>query len=81
MQISDQEAENMLSYMEESSRLKTLSGEQLVKEYLRMDVDSDTEIYTNELCSRVWPNWDDGESMNLVRRIWVTLKIWWSEKA
>jgi hypothetical protein len=38
----------------EADRLKSLSNEDLVKEYL---ISEDAELITNEMCTRLWPEW------------------------
>lgn len=56
--VPDHVLERILNDIEESRRLRKLSDEDLVREYLRLTGDQDDELHTNEMCNRLWPQWD-----------------------
>lgn len=56
--VPDHVLEGIADSIEEMKRLRTLSNEDLIKEYLRLTGDQDDELHTNEMCSRLWPEWD-----------------------
>lgn len=59
-EISDETAKNILDSIQESERLRQLSNEELVRLYLRTPEDQ-TELIGEEMCSRVWPEWETAE--------------------
>lgn len=57
----DHVLENILTAIEEDKRLRSLSNEQLVREYLTRDPEVDSEPYTSEMCNRLWAGWVEME--------------------
>lgn len=54
--ISDNAAEGILSDLNEGTRLKALSNEELVREYFTGSRDND-DLIVEEMCNRLWPEW------------------------
>ena len=50
----------MSAVLKEKRRLRTLTNEDLVKEYLKLE-EVDAEIHVEEIISRLWPDWHKGE--------------------
>lgn len=50
-----------LQSMDEVERLQSLSNEELVKEYLRLTGDQETELHINAMMERLFPEWDQVE--------------------
>ena len=50
----------MSAVLKEKRRLRTLSNEDLVREYLKLEA-VDAEILVEEMCSRLWVDWHKGE--------------------
>ena len=56
-EISDEVAESILREIAESQRLRELSNEALVREYLHAKGAED-DLFGDEMCSRLWPEWE-----------------------
>lgn len=61
--VPDYVARNILVAIAEGERLRLLSNEDLVREYLKLTSDQDDELHTNEMCSRLWPEWHQEEEI------------------
>lgn len=46
---------------QEMTRLRSLSNEDLCREYLKLNSDQDDELHVNEMISRLWPEWAEAE--------------------
>jgi len=44
------------STLREKRRLRSLSNEDLIREYLKLE-EVDTEIHVEEMMTRLWPDW------------------------
>lgn len=53
--------EGIADSIEEMNRLRGLSNQDLVTEYLKLTSDQDDELHGNEMCSRLWPEWETAE--------------------
>ena len=53
--------------LKEMDRLRRLSNQDLVVEYLRLTGEQDSELHVNEMCSRLWPEWDTEVAEELIR--------------
>lgn len=57
-EVSDHVLDRIYSAVLETVRLRDLSNEQLCREFIKLDArGSDTELHTNEMLSRLWPEW------------------------
>jgi hypothetical protein len=57
-EIPDHVVQNILTAIAEGERLRTLSNEELCREYLRVSSrGEDDELHTNEMMHRLWPQW------------------------
>lgn len=58
MEVSDRVLNNIYASVVESARLREVSNEQLCREFIKLDAQgADTETHTNEMMSRLWPEW------------------------
>ena len=57
----DHVPKNILSAIGEDKRLQSLSNEELVREYLKLGSDDDSDLHTEEMCTRLFPAWAEIE--------------------
>lgn len=57
----DHVLEGIADSIDEMLRLETLTNEELVTEYLKLTDDQDDKLHTNEMCTRLWPGWENSE--------------------
>lgn len=60
VEVSDHVLRNILHDIDEGNRLRGLSNEDLVREYLKLG-EQDDELHVTEMMNRVWPEWDEAE--------------------
>lgn len=55
--VPDHILKSILHEIDEGKRLKKLSNEDLIREYLKLG-DQDDELHVNEMMNRLWPEWE-----------------------
>lgn len=58
VEVPDHVLQTILNEIDEGDRLKRLSNEDLVREYLKLG-ERDDELHVNEMMNRLWPEWDE----------------------
>lgn len=59
--IPDEVFKRLSAACAETGRLQKLSNEELVREYLKLTSDQDDELHVDEMCSRLFPDWETAE--------------------
>jgi hypothetical protein len=61
VEVSDQVLETILHNIDEGDRLKGLSNEELIREYLKLTEDDDQDLHVEAMFDRLWPGWIEAE--------------------